>query len=402
MRKHLLILITAPLFAICLLSFVISPAYATPMTGGGYTIPSLTISSGGAANSIGGSYSLQIMTGQTVIGRSTGTPYEAQLGGIYALSGTSEGGETDIIPGSETDNGVIFTTRIAFVPVSGASDRVRLSWAYREGSGVTQVDIWKLAGANISFSTEDASPLVWIKLNDAGVAGTTYDDNAERKQDGRNAYYRIVPVGTSRAQLFGNSASGIPNNARTVAKVDVGIGVGYNLITYPLNADTNADTSVYTVGSFFDNQLREGDQVHFWNQGAQRYAIATKVGASLNLEHAFSLGEGFFVYCGSAGLTNLSLLGVVGSFVAGTEKLLGSNYNLLGYPYPVVRSAGGIGIVGAEGDQLHRWDPVAQKFEIATFVGGAWNHLAMVNFGLGEGKFYYLPGTRTVTWRPVF
>jgi hypothetical protein len=63
------------------------PSHAA-MSGGGYTIPSLTISGGGAANSSGGGYSLQVMTGQTVIGLSSGSGYNAQLGGIYALSGT--------------------------------------------------------------------------------------------------------------------------------------------------------------------------------------------------------------------------------------------------------------------------------------------------------------------------
>jgi hypothetical protein len=319
-------------------------------------------------------YTLQDIKGQGYTGGAkTGDGYTLYDGGIYVLvAGTPE----VVIPPSHTegpDDGLIKNTRIERT----SDGKIKLYWQL---NGAANADIWRMSGNSpTEFSN---NTILYDRINSAPIVAPPEFEDAPSKVrvgDGKDAYYRVVPGGTLQANIF-NAAL----NKRTVGKVDIHLGSAYNFVGYPFNAAT------IDIPTLIGIQLREGDQVHWWDQAGQSYGLATKT-ASWPSPHTFNLADGLLVYLTGSGRTeNLTLVGLVDNFITtGVSKSLGSRYNLVGYPYPVVRLASDIGLSPQEGDQIHIWDWATQNFRMTTYVGGAWGDVGLTRFNLAEGKFYY-------------
>ena len=127
-----------------MLAVAIMPAFSGPMSSSSYSIPSLTISSGGHTSLQSSSYKLQDIKGQAVIGSSGSSSYGLGLGGIYGTLVTvppetirGEGAGYGLGP----DDGLIRNTRIRI-----EGNDIVVSWT-RTG-GVASVDIWRSADDN--------------------------------------------------------------------------------------------------------------------------------------------------------------------------------------------------------------------------------------------------------------
>lgn len=198
---------------------------------------------GGALNlqSPDGAYHLWDIKGQPVAGESVSGDYKVQFGGIYLAVMGEIGGQP------EGDNGLIRNTRI-----SRDGQNIKLEWEYAPGSGITRADIWRLTGQE--FVKEGN----WLKIF-SNQPVTSWVDNiplalnqppAVVVGNNMNAYYRVVPTGTVRANIFLPS-----NNARTVAKIDIKVekNGGIKLIGLPLYAGK--------VSGTFLGQVPQGQEI---------------------------------------------------------------------------------------------------------------------------------------------
>jgi hypothetical protein len=295
---------------------------------------------------------------------------------LTLAAGAGPGGTTE-----GPDDGQINNTTIERL----SDGRIKLTWSY---NGIPPgAQVWKMrAGADSQFSnTVTAYSGIWTGT------GTEHIDPAFTG----SAYYRVVPGGVTQPDIFGNAPGGQPYNKRTMGKVDITLGQEYNSIGYPFNAN------YIGVADLMGNQLAEGDQIHWWDQPAQSYRLITRPAGGWPTGHNFEFGDGFFVYIVPATpptpprTPTLTMVGLVGNFAAGVKKNLEQQYNLIGYPYPVIRSAVDAGFAAREGDQIHKWNQPGQGFTMTTFVGASWSDLGLTNFSVGEGKFYYIPTTGT-------
>jgi len=292
-------------------------------------------------------------------------------------------------PGASTeaaDDGWIISTDIQRV-----SGHARLLWAY---NGTAEADIWRASGEAGTAFTSETSGYIKIVSN---TSGTQYDDTALAVGSGKNAYYRVVPAGVAQANIFGSN-SGKAYNKRTVGKADIYLAQQYNAICYPFNLN------YIDIPTLIGTQLLEGDQVHWWNQPTQAYQMATKVGSSWSATHSVEFADGFFVYITPAhSPLYLTLVGIVNNFAPNIKKPLKTQYNLVGYPYPVIHNGSQVGFAPREGDQLHKWNAAGQAFTMSTYVSGNWNNIGVTTFEVGAGKFYYAPANQgPYDWQLVF
>ncbi len=303
--------------------------------------------------------------------------------------------EAGVGPGGSTeaaDDGWIYNTYITR-DGPALTDTITLHWSYNTGSPVPGTsEVWEYKGTGTPFTSETtvwgAGPIATFAAGE-----TQYTVTGIHVRDGQNAYYRVVPAGRSQSQIFGDDGVKAYNK-RTVGKVDLDLSTQYNSWVNPFNIN------YIDIPTLLGDQLLEGDQMFWWDQPTQGYQMATKVGSSWTAVHNFEFGDGFFLYVTpahyaayvpSTNPARVCLVGTVGNFVGGIVKNLGTKYNLVGYPYPVVQTAPAVGLAGREGDQIFRWNASSQGFTMSTNVGGTWNDLSVASFEVGSGKFYYCP-----------
>ena len=240
-----------------MLAVAIMPAFSGPMSSSSYSIPSLTISSGGHTSLQSSSYKLQDIKGQAVIGSSGSSSYGLGLGGIYGTLVTvppetirGEGAGYGLGP----DDGLIRNTRIRI-----EGNDIVVSWT-RTG-GVASVDIWRSADDNYDPAG------TWTQMN----TPTTPITALEQRYSGivRNvphkAYYRVVPSGTVLGNIHLRS-----NNAITVGKFDLAdLPAATNLISTPLVCFTGS-----TIRDVFSGQL-DGLTFYDFDDANQTYLSAT-------------------------------------------------------------------------------------------------------------------------------
>jgi hypothetical protein len=257
--------------------------------------------------------------------------------------------EEGVGPGISTeapDDGMINNTRIERM----TDGRLKILWSYND-PGVTQADLFRYipAAPEMQFSVDTSQ---YLPINSSPVSGTEFiDDPADiRVADGKCAYYRVVPAGVPPANIFGTDpASGRAYNKRTAGKTDIRLGEEYNSLSYPFNS------AYISVTDLMGGQLSEGDQIHWWDGGAQTYRIITRLGSGWPAGHNFEFGDGYFIYIvpsetSTPRSVNLTLVGVVDNFLPGITKPLGAGYSLLGYNYPVVRNGSTAGFAAREGE----------------------------------------------------
>lgn len=274
------------------LVIAIMPAFSAPMTSATYSIPSLTISSGGSNGLQSTTYKLQDIKGQAVIGSGASTTYGIGLGGVY---GTLGGGGVEAFGG---DVGLIQNTQI-FRNTTAPGSNLKLTWTYRAGSGVTQADIWRLSGPSANYS----EVVSWTKIFTTPAGVTEYLDTLSGPPvvgDGENAYYRVVPAGRASDQIFTYE-----NNARTAAKVDVQLtSGGSKIVAIPVYAGSIADIMSGQVGNdeFYFYPKSEGGGLD-----AKRY-VDDRLNAATFI---VSPGVGFWVENKSGNEHKLTFVGIL-------------------------------------------------------------------------------------------
>jgi hypothetical protein len=124
-------------------------------------------------------------------------------------------------------------------------------------------------------------------------------------------------------------------------------------------------------------------------------------------------GKGFYLYPTKAG--TVTFVGeVAGTSAAGngvTNTLTGgSKFNLVGSAFPAAQSLTAMGLTGADGDIVYRYNTAQGKLTTVTFVAGlGWYDDTVANGGpvegpsidVGEGFFYFNPNTDFV-WKQFF
>jgi hypothetical protein len=341
-----------------ILVFSLGPVYSTPLSSASYSIPSLTISSGGHTGLQSSSYKLQDIKGQAVIGYGSSASYGLGIGGVYGTLVTIPP-ETIRVEGAGyglgPDDGLIQNTRIR---IEGSD--IVLSWT-RTG-GIASVDIWRSAD-------EDYNPGgTWTQMN----TPTTPIAALEQRYSGivRNvphkAYYRVVPSGTALLSIHLRS-----NNAITVGKFDlVNLPAATNLISTPLVCFTGS-----TISNVFSGQL-DGLTFYDFDDANQTYLETT------TLSH----GKSYWVT-----LPTIKTVTIVGGVpnIAFNSTIYGtSKYNLIASP---TAKAIAPFITGANLPALG----TANQVYLFSNTDQTYFGLRETTFGFnpGVGYWYYLTGS---------
>ena len=151
---------------------VIGTAIAAPLTGGTYTIPSLTISSGGSNNLSGGTYKMIDIKGQAVIGSSIGGTYGLGLGGIYGEV-VAATGEVVVIPttpieGMVLNEGPVILNIVRESETAGSA--IKITWKINTTEfpaylADNPVDIYYLTGSGSGEYTVNAGYVKVVNSN---------------------------------------------------------------------------------------------------------------------------------------------------------------------------------------------------------------------------------------------
>lgn len=320
----------------------IMPAFSTPMSSSSYSIPSLTISSGGHTGLQSSSYKLQDIKGQAVIGSGASGSYGLGLGGVYGTLGEGGGGGGGGgMPGLGPDDGLIQNTRIR---IDG--NDIVLSWT-RTGS-VASVDIWRSAD-------EDYNPAgAWTRI-DTNITVSEQRYTGIVRNVPHKAYYRVVPNLTDLTNIHLRS-----NNAITVGKFDlVDLPAATNLISTPLVCFTG--TSITNV---FSGQLDGLIFYNFDDRGQTYTEISTIV-------H----GKSYWVTLPT--IKTVTIVGGVPNVAFNSIIYGGSKYNLIGSPTAkAIAPFSGAGFPALGSDNQVYW----------------FSNLDQTYFGLRETPFGFNPG----------
>ena len=355
-KRSWLSLICLLLTTYCLLLSV--PAYAA-MSGGGYSIPALTVDGGGQTMSSDG-YEVLDMKGQSVIGVSGDG--RVGLGGIYGLLATGEAPPV-------SDAGLIRNTWIERLP----DGTIRLHWEYTPG--IISADIWRLSGDGQAF-TSDTGDWPGAAIG-AGVGATQFDDPTIRAMDGDNAYYRVVPAGTALADIFGSDpASGTPYNERTVGKIDVSLAANeLQLVSMPMYSVPASEA--------LGGQIPAGQEVTLYPQsGGGLDALPFRAGA---LAGDFDIlpNRGFWIQNDA----NARTITFVGRFINVETRDI-ANLDLTGNPLPLSIESAVLG--GGDGDLIY-----PQSGGGLNVIGYSGGWVSPFTIGIGEGFWYQTTGTRS-------
>ena len=342
-----------------MLAVAIMPALSTPMVSSSYSIPSLTISSGGHTGLQSSSYKLQDIKGQAVIGSGASSSYGLGLGGVYGTLG-GEGGE---ISGLGTDDGLIRNTRIR---IDG--NDVVISWT--RTSGVASADIWR--------STEDYNPSgAWVKVR-TGLTALEERDGGIVRNDPHSAFYRVVPNGTLIENIHSRG-----NNAITVGKLDlVNLPAATNLISTPLVCFTGN-----SINNVFSGQL---DGLTFYSfddrrsPSGQRYSETTTI----------LVGKSYWVTFPER--KTVSIVGAVPTETFNQIIYGNRSYNLIGSPTAKIlspfSSAGLPALESFSENQVYLFD----NAETARKYIGLREE--PFNFIPGVGYWYFHAGSSDFSW----
>jgi hypothetical protein len=340
----------------CLL--LTAPTYAA-MSGGGYSIPFMTIDGGGQTLSSDG-YEVLDMKGQSVIGESADG--RVGLGGIYGLLSTAEA------PVIISDAGLIHNTWIERRP----DGTIRLHWDYTPG--IVSADIWRLSGDGRAFTSDTGEwPGAAIGV---GVGATQFDDPTVRAMDGNNAYYRVVPAGTPQPNIFGSDpASGTPYNERTVGKIDVSLAANdLQLISMPMYSVPASET--------LSGQIPAGQEVTLYPQsGGGLDALPFRAGA---LAGDFDIipNRGFWIQNDATA----RVITFVGRFINVETRDI-ANLDLTGNPLPLDIESGVLG--GGDSDLIYPQS--GGGLNVIRYSGG-W--VSPFTIGIGQGFWYQTTGSR--------
>ncbi|MBI5400288.1 hypothetical protein HZB07_06795 [Candidatus Saganbacteria bacterium] len=325
----------------------------------------------------------------------TGDPGTQQFGAAAVTFGLSREGYNDIAltlaenagPGRAelSDTGIIRNTRIA---ISG-NDLV-INWNYADPTSLpTAVGIYRMTinDAEYSADTTRWSRLTTINRLQSGGDAFTHLNAAH---DGRNWYYRVVPVNADDSVVHGNIFIST-NNAITVGKVEVPVPANrYVFASLPFMEDN------ISLAGLVGGQLGADSEFLWWD--GISYHGATYAGSRwVGQDRPIRIGEGFIIRARSAG--SLALAGRFGTLTIPYVRTLPARptYNLIAYPYPTSRVLISMGLTPAGSDDLIRWVVDRQVYEGATFSGGWVGPTGIDNFELARPKYYRPSAAQTWT-----
>jgi len=334
------------------------------MTGGDYTFPAHSITSGGEEEMTGGDYEMQDAKGQGVIGEMTGGDYEMGLGVVYGTLG--EPLPPPIISGE--DNGLIYNTRIRSLG-TGAN---HIMWKFREG--VTRAKIFYLKGDNTQFSSDPGyvgpSGEEWTFHANYGE-GQTFATIVPSLIEGQNVYYRIVPHGVDIEDIFGyDHATGLPYNNRTVGQINITLAANdKQLVCLPMHAGM--------MSVVLDGQIASGQELYLYPQSGRGLTGVTYADDALGGDFELLPWTGFWIGNDS----NPKTITFVGSFeTLGSEDL--PDKSLTGNTVPFSQLLSVLG--GDEGDTIYPQS--GRGLTSLTFDDGSWP--ADRTIDLAEGFWY--------------
>jgi len=193
---------------------------------------------------------------------------------------------------------------------------IEISWAYNPLQAADQVDVWVLAGKKIEF---DKTPSRYLKVNT--VKGTSYKDIYLKTGDSQNCYYRIVPRATAQKNIFDPEI-----NDRTVAKFDLELKKGLNLVTIPLLPQGRS-----RLEDLIGEQLGNGGSVIYFDNRGKDFRRAVYLNGVLKYDKLFTIsaGNGFFVKT-----QNNSAVTFVGEATDEVKYTIYEGNNLLGNSTP--------------------------------------------------------------------
>jgi hypothetical protein len=342
----------------------------------------LVLDAGGLVS--GTSYYVYVVRGSDGYGRNpqsftySGRGYEdVDIALRYGEGPTNPPGE--IIDTSAADNGAIYETRI--IRNSPTDPHIKLTWLYRAGSGVTSADIWRRSGdVATAFSMTTSN---WTKINPTSVALTEYIDSNMAFNNNLNAYYRVVPSGTTADQIFGTITAGgstMPRNNRTVGKIDVNLSANaLKLVSLPLNAGA--------MSAILASQtLSGGMAVYPQSSSGGGLNVLSFAGGVLSGDFNVRPTVGFWIRNDGTPKT----LTFAGSFETAGQKVLAYDLDLNGNPIPYVLNSTAIG--GQTGDVIYPPTSTGGGLDVSANSAGSWS--STFSIGLASGFWYRKSGSR--------
>jgi len=247
--------------------FTLGPALSAPMSSASYSIPSLTISSGGHTGLQSTSYKLQDIKGQAVIGSGSSASFGLGIGGVYGTLAPGGGVRGEGVPG-----GVVDTGRIRGTWIERTGTGVTLHWGF-DSLGATDVKIYYRRGAYSATATDYGNDLT----SAGALPGTTTSaPHNGILNDGNNYFYRVVPAIASRSDIMN-----LAHNSITVAKMDFNTTTGYNVFNLSLSQYPDdysiqkviGDQLTYTRTS--GTSILPGDEILSYGTREVRFLSAT-------------------------------------------------------------------------------------------------------------------------------
>ncbi len=262
---------------------------------------------------------------------------------------------------------------------------IELSWEYNPSYPVNAVDIWVLSGEKIEFAK---NPSRYSRINT--VNGNSYKETLFKFGDRQNCYYRIVPEGTAKDQIFDDTL-----NDRTVAKFDLQLKNGLNLIAMPLLPQSGNHLT-----DLIGDQLQPGDQIVSFDNKEKSYHTASYISTGWDPLTPFSLfsGQGFFVYTNKEG----EVLSFLGRVYEDYKPVIFDGVNLIGNSTPQTKEINKdmFGFILSSTqlnpqDAIYSYDPSSK----AELIGDSFVFSKDFVLPPGTGYWYYRKNHSTGTYQ---
>jgi len=294
------------------------------MHGSDYSIPSLTISSGGEEEMSSSNYKLQDIKGQGVIGVESSTNFNAELGGIYGLG----------VPIVKIE-GVPYGTVQLNIERDG--DNIRVSW----DPAIRNPQIFVRSGDGSGQYVNDGDATVWVEIGDLATEfdvhmSESYVLHLDQVAAGyEEAYYKGLQSGVARGGANPDTGDTNLASAWAVGKNNYTFSGGNNFFNYPFSKDADVNTVFsrqYIDDSGTGMDYPGGCRVYLHNYSAGNFDYSEfSEGTWSSLTLRVSAGN-IFYNSGTSNL-NVTLVGRVMAETADIYRCEGGN-NLIGLIYP--------------------------------------------------------------------